>query len=93
MNKEIKVVPLENKKVEIDYPCNWEYRLVGMSEYNIKEFATKLAGGKPHTLSESKKSSTGKFCSIAFEVLVHSEDERLYFYEELLKHQDIKYIL
>jgi len=83
----------KGKKVEIEYPCRWEYRLVGRDEFGIKEYAKRLAGEKPHSLGDSNKSSSGKFSSIIFEVLVYNEDERVYFYEELRKNSDILYIL
>lgn len=84
---------LQGKKLELEYPCAWEYRLVGKCEESIKDAITNLAGEKPFSLKPSNKSSGGKFVSIIFEVHVYSEDERLYLYEELRKQKDILYVL
>lgn len=84
---------LSNKKVEITYPCNWEYRLVCSDANKISDYVKALVANNSYTLKESNKSSTGKFISIIFEVIVGSEEQRLYYYEELRKCKEIKYIL
>ncbi len=84
---------LQGKKLKLDYPCKWEYRLVGKDEDEIKSVATRFAGEKPYTLNSSNKSSSGKFVSVIFEVLIFNDEERLYFFEELKKQKEIMYVL
>ena len=89
----VKVEILQGKKLELNYPCKWEYRLVGKNEEEIRNIAIKFACEKPYTLNKSNKSSSGKFVSIIFEVLIYSDDERIYFFEELKKQKEIMYVL
>ncbi len=84
---------LQGKKLELNYPCKWEYRLVGKNEDEIRDVAVRFAKEKPYTLNTSNKSSSGKFVSVIFEVLVFNEDERIYFFEELKKQKEILYVL
>jgi uncharacterized protein len=81
------------EKLELEYPCKWEYKLIGKEEEGIKKTAVDIAGTKPFSLNISNKSSSGKFVSITLEVLVHNDDERVYIYESLRKSKHILYIL
>jgi putative lipoic acid-binding regulatory protein len=84
---------LEGKKLELEYPISWQYKIIGMDEDSMHASAVHILKEKPFTLTPSNKSSSGKFVSLTLEVLVYSEDERLYIYEELRKVECIKYIL
>jgi len=81
------------KKLELEYPCKWEYKLIGKEEDGIKKMALDIVGEKPFTLNVSNKSSSGKFVSVTLEVLIYNDDERVYIYEELRKSKHILYIL
>lgn len=84
---------LEGKKLELEYPVSWQYKLIGMDEGEMHAKTVHILKEKPFSLTPSNKSSSGKFVSLTLEVLVYSEDERLYIYEELRKAECIKYIL
>ena len=82
-----------NQKVEITYPVKWSYKLVGRDADAIKEGIMPLLNNKEHTIKHSNQSKTGKFVSIACEMLIMHEEERLYFYEEFKKQETILYVL
>jgi uncharacterized protein len=84
---------LEGKKLELEYPVSWQYKLIGMSHNEIHAHAVHVLKEKPFSLTPSNTSSSGKFVSVTLEVLVYSDDERLYIYEELRTAECIKYVL
>lgn len=84
---------LEGKKLELEYPLSWQYKIIGMDEGEMHAKTVHILKEKPFSLTPSNRSSTGKFVSLTLEVLVFSEEERLYIYEELRKLECIKYIL
>lgn len=84
---------LEGKKLELEYPLSWQYKIVGMNESEMHAKTVHILKEKPFSLTPSKKSSSGKFVSLTLEVIVYSDDERVYIFEELQKAECIKYVL
>ncbi len=84
---------LEGKKLELEYPASWQYKIIGIDENEMHTHTVRILKEKPFSLMPSNKSSSGKFVSLTLEVMIYSDDERLYIYEELRKTQCIKYIL
>jgi putative lipoic acid-binding regulatory protein len=89
----VKVVNLNDKTLELTFPCDWQYRVVGRSKDGIEEAANKIFGGKEYKLAPSKASSSGKFVSFNIDTLVFSHDERLALHEALKKEPAILYVL
>jgi putative lipoic acid-binding regulatory protein len=87
------MIDLSKEKLELNYPCNWIYKLVVLEKINIKTTVKDVVLKREHTVIESKKSSKGKFKSYTLELLVHNEDDRKTLYELLGKHDDIKMVL
>ncbi len=84
---------LEGKKLELEYPVSWQYKIIGMDESEMHSKTIHILKEKPFSIKPSSKSSSGKIISLTIEVLIHNEDERIYIYEELRKVECIKYIL
>ena len=59
----------------------------------MKKQAVGILKETPISLNPSKTSSGGKFVSLTLEVLVYSDEERLYIYEELRRSENIMYVL
>lgn len=87
------MIDLSKEKLELDYPCNWTYKLVVREEINIKTTVKEVVLKREHSVVESKKSTKGKFKSYTLELLVHNEDDRKTLFEILGKHNDIKMVL
>lgn len=83
---------LEGKKLELDYPCLWEYKLISFSQDDVM-VALKECINKEYKLFPSKTSSSGKYESFTLELLVHNEDERVELFHMLKSHQKIKMVL
>ncbi|PIF04211.1 MAG: DUF493 domain-containing protein [Arcobacter sp.] len=84
---------LNKHKLELDYPCNWTYKLVIRQEQNIKKIIQEVLEQREHGVKPSKTSKEGKFKSYTLEVLVHNDEDRKALYEVLSDHEHIKMIV
>ena len=87
------VIDLSKEKLELSYPCSWNYKLIGFSEAGVKAAICEIILEKPHKLKPSKSSKGGKYQSFDLEILVSCEDERILIYESLRAHGEIKMVL
>ncbi len=81
------------QKVLIEYPSNWQYKLVTLHEDHTKEAVQDIINDRLHTLTHSKSSKGGKYVSMNLELLVHNEEDRNFIYEALKAHQRVKMVL
>ena len=65
------------EKPVINYPCTWNYRIVGADGEIIKKGIAEKLQGIEHTVSDGNISSKGNYVSINVDALVHTEEERL----------------
>ena len=79
-------------KPNIDYPCDWEYRLIGLSEQALRAAVASIVS-REHTLEPSKESKKGKYVSYSLTVQVTDEGHRHKLFEELKVHADIQFVL
>ncbi|WP_368030267.1 DUF493 family protein [Arcobacter sp. s6] len=87
------MIDLSNEKLELNYPCNWEYKLVVLEHIDIKITVKEVVLNREHKVKVSKVSSKGKFKSYTLELLVHNEDDRKEIYKMLGDHSNIKMVL
>lgn len=87
------MVDLSCQKLELNYPCSWEYKLIVLEDTNIKKAVKEVIFEREHKVKESKTSSKGKFKSYTLEMLVHNEDDRVEIFKLLGEHRDIKMII
>lgn len=81
------------KHPKINYPCEWEYKLIGLNEEDIRSAAAEALKTKQYVLSFSNISKAGKYMSFSLKTVVLSEEERNCIYASLRGHQAIKSIL
>jgi putative lipoic acid-binding regulatory protein len=81
------------KKLELNYPCNWCYKVISTEEMMLKKAVHDVIDEREHKLTHSNNSKTGKYVSMNLDILVHNEDDRTFIYEALKKHSDIKMVL
>jgi putative lipoic acid-binding regulatory protein len=89
----VEILNDSDKKVEIEYPCNWKYKLIGYEKEAIQKAIHEVILEREHNLNHSKASKTGKYVSMNLDLLVHNEDDRNFIYEALKKHQNLKMVL
>lgn len=87
------MINLDEHKLELQYPCNWKYKLVIKNEQNINTIIKDILNQRDHNIKPSKKSSGGKFKSYTLDLLVHNEDDRQELYKILCDHEHIKMVV
>ncbi|XCN74165.1 MAG: DUF493 domain-containing protein [Candidatus Electrothrix aestuarii] len=93
MSEKIPQQALEGCKPEIDYPCVWQYKVIGMEQKAVQAALSEQLGDAPYSLSESRTSRKGKYISLNLELTVHNEEQRLQLYSSLTAHPSIKLVL
>lgn len=82
-----------SRRPRIDYPCTWQYRIIGESGIEISRAVAEHIGDRPHTLTPANVSSGGRYVSMNLEVTVHGEEQRLAIYHLLAGHPAVKVVL
>ena len=83
----------ECRKPEIEYPCLWQYRLIGEDEAALRAALAACVALERCALSSGNRSSGGRYLSLVAELTVADETERLYLYQRLAEHPDIRMVL
>ena len=78
---------------EIDYPCPWQYRLIGEDEAAMRAALAECIDVERCVVSEGNRSSGGRYLSVQVELIVMSEEERLGLYRCLAGHPATKMVL
>ncbi len=84
---------MAEQKPEITYPCQWAYRVIGMSEEPLRNTIESILVGKKYSLKASNSSSGGKYLALALELVVDSEAERLDIFDSLKASDEVKMVL
>ena len=87
------MIDLSKEKLELNYPCNWTYKVIGKNENDIKSAVKEILDQREYKLKVSKASAKGKFLSFTLDLLVHNEDDRKTLYDILCNHEKIKMVL
>lgn len=82
-----------NGSPKIVYPCEWEYRLIGIDEAALHAATSQIMGERKHTVAFSKTSTTGRYVSIAVTTFVETENARNELFVAFAKHVAIKHVL
>ena len=84
---------LKDKKLELKYPCNWDYKVIVDKDCNIHEVTKGVFGARDHKVTKSNKSKTEKYHSYKVTTLVHNDDDRKELFEQLRKDKNVKIVL
>jgi putative lipoic acid-binding regulatory protein len=78
---------------EIDYPCKWGYKLVGPNEEALRLAIAEVVEDREHDVTLSRVSRSGKYVSLAVEVLVGDHDERRGLANRFNEHPAVVFVL
>lgn len=67
---------MTQEKPKIEYPCSWEYKVIGLGEVAIKNAAVGAFAQREYELVFSHTSRTGKYHSYTIKTEVRSEEDR-----------------
>ena len=87
------MIDLSKHKLELEYPCNWCYKIVLLNEKNAKKIASTILEDRDHKVTNSKTSSKGKFKSYNIDLTVHSDEDREDLHKKFHAHKDIKMVV
>jgi len=87
------VISLEDKKLELTYPCQWNYKVIIESHVDICTVASFVLGEREHTVRKSNNSKGGKYKSHNVSLLVHNDDDRLEIFHQFKSHGNVKMVL
>ena len=80
-------------KVQLDYPCKWLYKVIGMDRERLHRAIMDTISSKPCKISISNTSSSGKYICLNLEITVADEDDRNAIYLDLKAHPHVKIVL
>ena len=86
-------VPQDGCKPKIDYPCTWQYKIIGSSKNDICRGVEAAVQDQPYVLTDSNVSRSGKYISVNLELTVNDEEQRLGLYRVLGADPAIKVVL
>ncbi len=78
---------------EIEYPCLWQYKIIGQDKNALEEAAPRILTDKTYSIAYSKKSSGGKYHSYTLETEVADEKSRNDIYSSLKKQPGIRMVI
>ena len=81
------------RKPEIEYPCRWQFRIIGEERLAMIKAITTLTGVAADEITEANVSSNGRYLSLTLELVVHNDDERLAYYRLLAANPAIRMVL
>lgn len=83
----------ENKKPQIDYPCKWSYKIIGLSVDDMIAAVEEIVINLEYDLTPSNISKKAKYFSLNVEVIVPSELVRDMIFENFTNHPAIKFVI
>ena len=86
-------IPQDSCKPKIDYPCLWQYKIIGESRADITRVVEAAVQEQPYVLTDSHVSSSGRYLSMSLELTVHNDEQRLSLYRIMGDDPAIKVIL
>ena len=82
-----------NEKLNIEYPTEWRYKIIGENLESMLQTIDDSIEGFQSDLTPSNISRKGKYYSLNLVVLVNSEEERDNIYRQLTSNPNIKMVL
>ena len=83
----------EQRRPAIDYPCPWDYQIIGKDEQSLRIAVAGILGNVEYMLTKANLSRKGRYCSLHLTVVVQNEEQRIAIFEDLRRHGDVLYVL
>ncbi len=87
------IIDHNSERPNIEYPCEWEYKVIGANVDNLIKAIETAANGLNYTITPSNVSKNGKYYSLNFKVDVPNEVVRDLVYQKLGESEEIKIVL
>jgi hypothetical protein len=83
----------DRRKPDINYPCNWDYKIIGTDLDQMIEAIELIVEGMDYKISSSNVSAQGNYFSLNLTVFVNSEIIRDIIFSKLVESKFIKFVL
>ena len=87
------ILDSNNKKPKIEYPCNWDYKVIGTDVDEMIKAIEQVVMGMEYIISASNVSSKGNYFSLGLQVYVTSEVIRDIIFAKLKESEFVKMVL
>lgn len=87
------VSPEGEKDNGIEYPCDWDFTIIGVDADEMREAIVEVVGYDVENIREGNRSSGGRYISLRFSVLVWTEESRNRLYQDLADHVSIRVVI
>ena len=77
------------KRPTINYPCEWDYRIIGKNVEEMLSAIDNAATGLDYEVKPSNVSKNGRYFSLNLKLIVFSEEERDLIFQNLEKNENI----
>lgn len=81
------------ERPEIEYPCEWGYKLIGRDKVKLEACIFDVVGERAYKTKAGNTSSKGKFHSINMTCKVESEEDRNRIFKAFSDHEDVKMVI
>ena len=75
------------------YPLEWEYRVIGAAEPEVRAAIARVMGARPHSVKAARKSREGRWVSVHVELVVQTEHERDQLHRDLLADPAVRLVM
>lgn len=93
MTKRKMILDSNSKKPNIDYPCDWHYKVIGTDLDKMLQVIEHAVDGMDYNITPSNVSSKGNYFSVNLKVHVTSEVIRDIIFAELKASEFVKMVL
>ena len=86
----------EHPKPEIEYPCEWRYKVIGPDDAELRAAITSALGPqteRAYNVTLSHTSNRGNYCCLNVDLVVYTEEDRVSIFEHLRDHPATKVVL
>ena len=84
---------MDDQKVKIEYPCDWNYKIIINTHCKIKHIVENVVGDRTYKVGKSNNSKDKTYVSYKVSLLVHSEEDRVGLFHEFKKEDCVKIVL
>lgn len=82
-----------SEKPTIEYPCAWEFRVMGADAAAMRAAIADVLGDEPHAIEPGNRSPAGRWCSLSLRMQVLDEAHRDRVHRLLREHPDVRMVL
>ncbi|UCH64391.1 MAG: DUF493 domain-containing protein [Ignavibacterium sp.] len=87
------IIDSNSNRPEIQYPSNWQYKVIGTNLDEMITAVKEAAGNLQYEITPSNVSENSKYYSVNFSVVVTSEAVRDMIYKKLTSSEFIKIVI